>query len=400
MVISTLCLCGFYILGTSVTQTPFPNSMALPGVAPSFSLLLAGLDVQYCSWATPTAPARRCSDAEASSIDTGSRTDTLIFIEFEGTQVHLLSLPRDTQVGNEFRKINASYKLGGIPQLTQDVEVLLNRRVDYVTLVKTEYVERIIDALGGLDVEIPQGQRIDFVDRAAGINFHLSSGKHHLSGRDAVLFLRVRKGFGDDYGRMDRQKTAIAQLLAKLRSPEGLRALPTLISGFTEGVETNMDSTLIGQMVPHLQSYRLTMATLPTQEMPGTSYLKPDVEAYRSMETDSHPDQNVSEILAQTRIRLINSSGSPEMGYRLKRYLELKGFKIDALETTASTEIQSQVVTYNRTRAADLYAHFLGFPRLQALRSATPPGDVDILLGRDALQQFLTLQSMPVPKQL
>jgi polyisoprenyl-teichoic acid--peptidoglycan teichoic acid transferase len=394
LMVATLSVSGYALLTQQGKLLRTPTVPTVVGEAPSFGVLLAGLDVSYCAWADSHTPARRCAKGEKSKIDEGDRTDTLIFIDFSGTQVQLLSLPRDTQVPDQRRKINASYKLGGVDQMVSDVERLLGKRIDYYAVVHTEYVEQVIDALGGLDVTIPVGQRVDFTDKAAGIDFHLEPGSQVLHGPDAVLYLRVRKGFGDDYGRMDRQKVAIAQLLSKLRSSAGLQVLPTLLSGFTEGVETNADPNLLSAMVPHLSSYQLKMATLPTLEVSGTSYLALDTTAFSAMQNPTDPSQNPP--TQGVSFRLVDASGVTDLGSRMAQYLQTRGFNITKLETREASKEQSQVITRNRTQAAERLANFLGLSRFDALRVPVASGEVLIYLGEDAAKRFAALQQLPL----
>lgn len=398
LMVATLSVSGYTLLTQQGKQPRTPTVLSVMGQAPSFGVLLAGLDVSYCAWADSHTPARRCAKGERSKIDAGERTDTLIFIDFSTTRVQLLSLPRDTQVPDQRRKINASYKLGGPNQMVNDVESLLGKRIDYYAVVHTEYVEQVIDALGGLDVTIPPSQKVDFTDKAAGINFHLEPGTHLLRGPDAVLYLRVRKGFGDDYGRMDRQKVAIAQLLSKLRSSRGLQVLPTLLSNFESGVETNADPSLLSEMVPHLSAYRLKMATLPTLEIPGTSYLGLDTKAFTQMQNEADPTQNpVPNSTARAGVvRVVDASGVADLGNRMVQYLRTRGFKIFKLETREASTEQSQVITRNRTKDAERLANFLGLSHFDGLRVPVASGEVLIYLGQDSAKRFAALQQIPL----
>ena len=388
---SSLALVGYALLVWQGSAQSGVRLLAPLGEAPSFSVLIAGLDVEYCAWATPRAPARRCKAGETTPLVDGKQTDTLILADFFKTDVRLLSIPRDTWLPTLGRKINASYKVGGPEQLKTDLESLLGKRIDYYAVVRTEYVETLIDAVGGLDVTVPKGQKVDFTDRAAGVDFHLKEGSHSLGGRDGVLYLRVRKGFGDDYGRMDRQKSAIGQLLNKIRSAKGLSALPRLLSTFGSGVESNANLSLLEAMRPHLSSYRLDAATLPTQEISGFTGLALDREAYSKLE---NPEAALQTPLENVVVRIVNASGVEGLGRKLRTYLERRGFKIAEVESGDKSNESSQVITRTELAAANQYASFLGLSRLQALRFPVNAGEVMIYLGVDAGERFAALMTL------
>jgi len=391
LLVSSLALVGYALLGWQGSAQSGVRLLAPLGEAPSFSVLIAGLDVEYCAWATPRAPARRCKPGETTTLVDGNHTDTLILADFTKTQVRLLSIPRDTWLPRAGRKINASYKVGGPERLKTDLESLLGKRIDYYAVVHTEYVETVIDAVGGLDVTVPKGQKVDFTDRAAGIDFHLAEGQHHLSGRDGVLFLRVRKGFGDDYGRMDRQKSAIGQLLNKIRTPQGLGALPGLLKNFGSGVETNANLSLLEAMRPHLANYRLDGATVPTQEIPGSTGLAVNREALSKLE---NPDRALQTPLENVSVKIVNASGVEGLGRKLQSYLERRGFAQISVESGDKSGEPSQVITRTELAAAERYASLLGLSRLQALRQPVGTGEVMIYLGADAGERFAALQSL------
>ena len=255
--------------------------MAAPvvsGSLPSFTLLLAGRDIIYCYYHQP------CKDQnQRKGVIQSANTDTVMLIKVQGSRVNVLSIPRDTNVG-VFRprasaaaqKINSKYWEGGPEALVSAVETVTGEHVDNYLIVRTDEVARVIDALGGLDVTIPAGG-IEWIDKAAGVNLQLAAGAHHLAGQEAVWYLRVRKGFGDDYGRIDHQKQALSQLASKLTTARGLSALPTIFS-VMRGVESNLDPAILQTAEPILSQLKLSFATLPTQDIPGSFNLAVDRE--------------------------------------------------------------------------------------------------------------------------
>ena len=288
--LSGLTLAALSLAGYAVLNAPGSEARRVvarvPGQAPHLTLLLAGRDIVYCAPYTP------CKDQDARKVWQPPNTDTIMLVKIDGTRVNVLSIPRDTNAGPYDRsrgqasqKINSQYWTAGLTGLSSAVEQITGERVDYTVVVRTDYAARVIGALGGLDVTVPDvaaygkpGQRgIQFDDNAANLHVHLEPGPHHLDGPQGVAYLRMRKGVGDDYGRIDHQKQALSQLIGKLKTPAGLAAaLPVILSGLGNGVDTNADAGLVESLTPALSQFRLNFATLPTQEIPGTFNLAAD----------------------------------------------------------------------------------------------------------------------------
>ncbi|CAM3606003.1 LCP family protein [Deinococcus saxicola] len=358
------------------------------GTAPQFTVLLAGRDIVYCYYHQP------CKDQDnpVGALEPPN-TDTLMLVRVDGSRVRVLNIPRDTNVGPfdpeerpSIQKVNSRYGSGGPEALTRAVETVVGERVDSYVVIRTDYAERVIDALGGLDVTVPEGG-IEWVDNAAGVNLKLAAGPHHLDGKDAVLYLRVRKGFGDDYGRIDHQKQALAQLAAKLRSPRGLAALPTLLGGIGNGVETNADPELLTALRPYLSNLKLSFATLPTDTIRGSFNLAVNRKGLEKLwggqPTPATPTPDV-------KVSVVDASGAG-LGGAVQRALGTLGYARVQVRVAPESREASQVFTDQDVADAGALADLLGVPRLQGERFPVEAGEVGILLGVDAREHLAAL---------
>lgn len=406
LLLAALSLAGYWTL-TSSSGEVRRLALAAPGTPPHFTLLLAGRDIVYCYYRQP------CADQnQKTKLYQPPNTDTIMLIKVDGTRVNVLSIPRDTNVGPfdpakgiAFQKVNSQYFRGGPEALVQAAEQITGEHVDSYMIVRTDYVAAVVDALGGLDVTVPDvpgyaGKRgIQFDDNAADLHVHLDPGPHHLDGKTAVAYLRMRKGFGDDYGRMDHQKQALTQLLDKLRGPGGLAALPTILRGLTSGsVETDVDPALAQQLLPFLHDFKLSFATLPTTEIPGTSNLAADQEALAGLwGTPETATSTMGSSAAGNRagIRILDSSGSGQ-GERLGAVLKNLGYPVLGMTVQPASRQGSQVFTLDRPTEAGQLADLLGLPRLQGLRFAIERGEVGLYLGQDSTQAYAVLQQLPL----
>lgn len=398
-----LSLAALTLGGLAVLSTPGSAGQAALSAdgLPHFTLLLAGRDIVYCYYRTP------CRDQDQrSGLLQPPNTDTLMLIRVDGARVNVLNIPRDTNVGDfdpalkwAEQKVNSRYWAGGPQALTQAAETITGERVDAYMVVRTDYVARVIDALGGLDVTVPQGG-IEWVDQAAGVDLKLPAGNHHLDGEQAVLYLRVRKGFGDDYGRIDHQKQALTQLAGRLRSAQGLAALPTILGGVGNGVETNADPAWLPALLPHLGDLKLSFATLPTTPIPGTFNLAVNREALARVwgtggaaVGGAGTAAGTAPSLPDVTVRVVDASGAG-LGPALERALRTLGYGRVSVRAAPQSGEASQVFTGQDVEAASQLADTLGLPRLQGERFPVEAGEVGILLGDDARRSLAALGAL------
>ena len=144
-------------------------------------------------------------------VDDVGRSDTLMLatVDPKKKSASLLSIPRDTRVhvpGYGYDKINVAYSLGG-HNLTQDtVEEFLDTPVDHYVLIKVPAFKRIIDAIGGVDIDMEK--RMEYVDEwddDGGLVIDLYPGPQHMDGATAITYVRYRDEEGD-IGRIERQQ--------------------------------------------------------------------------------------------------------------------------------------------------------------------------------------------------
>lgn len=412
--LAALCGGGYYAMSSAPSEARY---LQAGDTLPHFTLLLAGRDVIYCYYHQP------CKDQnQRKGVIQTANTDTLMLIKVDGTRVSVLSIPRDTTVGDfdpekppADQKVNSRYWTGGPQGLVSAVETITGERVDNYLIVRTDEVGRIIDALGGLDVDVPKGG-IEWIDKAADVNLQLSEGPHHLSGKEAVWFLRVRKGFGDDYGRIDHQKQAMSQLVSKLSSPQGLSALPTILSVAGQ-METNLDpAALLPTFMPYLRQFKLSFATLPTDTIPHSFNLAVNREKLAQIWGTAAQPSAGTPLQTDVTVLIEDASGTagagqagaqagtqPGLGQKLAQALELLGYHKVRLSTIAPRQEPSQVFTQSDVGAAGQLADLLGLSRLQGERFPIEDGQVGILLGGDARKVFAQLPSFapqlsPVPE--
>ncbi len=431
LVMALLSLAGYALLNNNDTTRLRANPFDAKTL--SFNAIIAGRDIEYCTpgYAPGKLKAKPCEGAER----WGKRTDTILFAHLDGDKLNLISIPRDTKTGEGdtyFDKVNFAfdnggqqalldaglkitdpngpsvYERAGADSLSRTVEGLLGTGVDYHVIFNVEFVEQVIDALGGVDVSLDND--MDYEDFAANLFIHLKKGDHHLNGHDALGYLRFRHGYGSDYARMDRGKEVIAQLIAKLKSPMGLAALPRIVAAASTGIITNFDLSLLPTLASKAGKVRAKFATLPTAEQVGGSFLYPNVDAIAKMMSpilgleDDRPDA-----LPTTTLTILDRSGHPKLGTTLAAYLERIGLPKAMLITQERANIETRVLRRASQTSAPTDPNMIvpiiniterdaeAYARLLHLSVATPyiyptdGGEITLELGPDAVAQYGTL---------
>ena len=179
--------------------------------------------------------------------DDVGRSDTLMFasIDPKKKQASLLSIPRDTRVHIEkygWDKINAAYALGGRKLTQSTVEDLLDTPVDHYICINTRSFPRIIDAIGGVDIDVEKRMyyKDDWDDAVpGGLIIDLYPGMQHMDGVTAMSYVRYRDEEGD-IGRIARQQKFMKAVMDKITSPSIIVKLPSAISEVISSVDTDL----------------------------------------------------------------------------------------------------------------------------------------------------------------
>ncbi|EHG22198.1 hypothetical protein HMPREF9334_00234 [Selenomonas infelix ATCC 43532] len=226
--LSFLLVCAIYYYGNHVMSGSLRDMNAFADMAENDLgyVLIMGID-------------RRAEDI--------GRSDTLMLAavdERQGRAV-LLSIPRDTriEVGSYgYDKINHAYAFGGHEMTLASVEKLVGVPVTHYVLIDTSAFERIVDAVGGVDINVEKRMYYeDPWDDNGGLVIDLQPGEQHMSGAQAIQYVRYRDGEGD-IGRIARQQHFMRALLAQFISPQVLPRISSVIDEVKNSVETDLST--------------------------------------------------------------------------------------------------------------------------------------------------------------
>lgn len=176
-----------------------------------------------------------------------TRSDVIMLLTIDpvSKRAQLLSLPRDTYVDIEGHKgktkLGHAYAYGGEELAEKTVERFLDVSVDYYATVDYNAVRRLVDAVGGIEVDIPFDYTYEDTYVVPHLYINFKKGKQKLNGDDAVRYLRIRKIYeNQDLDRIQTQQGFLMKLFDKLKSPRMIFKIPELIDLVMDNVETNL----------------------------------------------------------------------------------------------------------------------------------------------------------------
>ena len=178
----------------------------------------------------------------------GARTDTLMLLTADQAQdtLSLVSIPRDTLVNGSYEvpKINSVYGVNGggaegIEMLMTRVEQCIGFRPDGYILVRLDAFVEFVDALGGVEFDVPVD--MFYNDPTQDLYIALEAGKQLLDGEEAMGVVRFRSGYADaDLGRVQVQRELLSALIDQTVSVKGIAKAPLLLDVFRSSTETDL----------------------------------------------------------------------------------------------------------------------------------------------------------------
>lgn len=363
-------------------------------------------------------------------------TDTIMVASYNpNTQkANLLSIPRDSFTGKyknkatASQKINALYNINKNPQKTLDaVNEITGLDIQYYVLVRTEALIKLVDAIGGVEFNVPIDMKYD--DPTQDLHIDLKAGVQKLNGDKAEQLLRWRHSnykngvmttypseYGnDDFGRMRTQRDFIVETLKQTLKPGNIFKIGEILEIAHKNVETNLELSYIKDYIPYAVEFNtenMTTATLPgtTPDMKETNNVSvfivdkkesekliqsmffSDVAENESDNTNTTSNSTSSSNTVSTNskdsskitIELLNGSGDKTKLEEAKKVLEDAGY--DVKKTGSITSISKTIITNKKdlsdTDLKDI-KETLGAGNISTNKSSTSLVDVSIVIGKD-----------------
>jgi len=281
----------------------------------------------------------------------GARTDTLFLLslDLDKKRASILSIPRDSYVpiaGTDYKdKINAAYATGGPKRSMATVNNLLGVAPDYYIIIKIDGTKKMVDALGGVDVNVEHDLNYD--DDWGHLHVHLHPGFQHLTGNDAVGFARFRHGNhgltpeDGDERRIYRQHVLVRAMVERIKSLGNMTKPDFLIDTAMSSVETDLTRTQLFDLGAIFHS--IQQDDILTGQIPGTDAMTPGGMSIVNLNMDK------TVLLTDWLIR-----GNEGSGRALTTVIVKNGTKVHGLASSAGDTIKTfgytdvQIGNYNK----------------------------------------------------
>ena len=228
-------------------------------------------------------------------VSTVSRTDVnmIVTVNPKTKQILMTSIPRDYYVtlANKGKKDKLTHSgLGGIENTVKTMENFMGIDINYYARVNFTSLIKMVDALGGVDV--------DSIEAFSTGTYSFKKGSNHVNGEQALAFSRERYHVtGGDNGRVANQQRVLTAMLKKMMSPAIITNYSSVLNSINGSFETNMESGditgLLQMQISDMASWTIIQKQLTGtgKTMTGGAYM-PNNKLYYMIPNDSSVAEN------------------------------------------------------------------------------------------------------------
>lgn len=352
-------------------------------------------------------------------------TDTIMLASYDPKtqEAALLSIPRDTFIGDNLNYASGWDKINSVYQISPDdllehVRNITGINVQYYLTVDTEALKALVDEIGGVYFDVPIDMH--YTDRGQGLYIDLQAGYQLLDGDKAEQLVRFRHNSdgttysyeygGEDLGRMRTQREFLKELLKQCIQKMDLNTILGFLDIAQQYVETNLNFNAIKDYIPYILEFNidnLKTATLPGQSMQAGNglwiYTVDETEAQDVINelfygitptTDStdgntiDDEGNVIDLTTDTleepiRVEVLNGSGSSSNLSEVIGELEASGFEVVQTGNTSTTSNTTIIDRNNASESAlNILRQILDVENITTGESSESR-DITIIIGTD-----------------
>ena len=331
------------------------------------------------------------------------------------TMVPILACPADKQAGavgqqagppGEVERINSALAYGGPICTWKTVDDMTHIHIDHFIQLDFTGFEKVIDDIGGVSVCLP----FTVDDTVSGL--HLSAGRHHVMGRQALAFWRTREdlGYGSDLQRIQRDQLLMASLVQGIER-SGLLNSPakilSVVKDAADAMETDSgleQSTMleIANSLRGLSSQSVQFVTAPNVPYTGDPAAEVQLEqpqasalfyaiahdtklprAKTKKSKVSAPAAVLDTAPSKVNVNVLNGTGISGLAGQAGTDLAGRGFNVVSTGDAGTTGYTGPVIEY--ASAADLPAVRTLKAQLSTVTvqkdTSLTPGTIDLIVG-------------------
>lgn len=336
-------------------------------------------------------------------------TDTIMVFKYnpQTQNAYLISIPRDTFIGNDKNsakaadKINSLYK-GKYPEkVLEAVNKVTGLDLKYYVLVDTEALKALVDAIGGVYFDVPIDMK--YTDKKQGLYINLKAGYQLLDGDKAEQVVRFRHNqdgssysyeYGNnDTGRMKTQRNFLKAVIKQTLTPSNFLNVGKFLDIAETYVKTNISMDILKKYIAPAVNF--SVENLETGTIPGTNQKCNGVWLFIANKTKTKTyltemnnklagiDETTKEELSNLKIEILNGSGNSSKLKEAKEILTNAGFKISNTSTINSTE-KTTIINKSNVSENILTSIKILLENGSISNSSTNEDyDITIILGKD-----------------
>ena len=360
------------------------------------------------------------------TVEGGAHSDTnlLVHLSADRNRAMVVSIPRDSMVpapedcndlsstveNGEVRQWNMNFNQGGAPCVIRTLEGNTDIRIDHFIVIDFAGFTRMVDALGGIEVCLPE----DVSDPEA--QFELAAGRHTLDGKQALGYVRVRKQIGDgsDLGRIGRQQAFMSSVAQKATSTSLLLRpdrLYAFLDAATESMTTDseLSTTELARIANSVRSIGLNkveFVTVPTEVYPEdpnrvqwteeADVLWEAIRFDRPLTSDepapsatgtgsaTTPSEPLTVSPDQISVSIVNASGVSGLSAQTARALAVQGFVSMLGGNLPVGEVTGTVIRHSSANAEAARTVQAAFPGSELVEDETVVGPIVVQMGPGA----------------
>ncbi|WP_234946704.1 LCP family protein [Thermosipho atlanticus] len=240
------------------------------------------------------------------------RTDVILFVnvDLKNNVIKISNIPRDLIV--EGKKINSYYQTEGFERLKSLVEDFTGLKIEKYAIVDYDVIKFIGDSLGPIEIYISEPMK--YTDYSQNLFINFEPGLHKLNGKQLLAYLRFRKDFRGDIGRIEREKYIIEKLVQAALKKD-LFSLANIYKKVYEMIDTNIKtSELVFLATKFRKSIQIRSVNFPINYTSDGNIYPGDLESYRNSFKEKEEEEN------NFRFYVLNNTKTQTRTYNVNLY--------------------------------------------------------------------------------